>query len=62
MRQALVEGSGEGRLNAYVNYAFGDETLPEMYGHESWRLEKLSRLKKQYDPLGRFNFYAPIDL
>ncbi|KAK4113175.1 FAD-binding domain-containing protein [Canariomyces notabilis] len=60
VRRVLVEGSGEGRLNAYVNYASGDESLPELYGHEPWRLEKLRRLKAKYDPQGRFNFYAPI--
>ena len=43
-----------------VNYANGDETLEEMYGHEGWRLEKLRRLKKEWDPENRFGFYAPI--
>jgi hypothetical protein len=60
VRRVLVEGSEEGRLNAYVNYASGDESMPELYGHEPWRLEKLRRLKAKYDPQGRFNFYAPI--
>lgn len=60
MRQAMVEGSGSKQLRAYVNYAFGDESLPEMYGYEPWRMQKLRELKRKYDPKGRFNFYAPI--
>jgi len=58
-RDILVKASG-GRLHAYINYALGDETLEEMYGFEPWRLQKLRRLKKEYDPTGKFNFYAPI--
>ncbi|KAH8711929.1 hypothetical protein GQ44DRAFT_714144 [Phaeosphaeriaceae sp. PMI808] len=59
IRSALVEGNG-GLLVAYVNYARGDETLEEVYGHEAWRLEKLRKLKKAFDPFGRFNFAMPI--
>jgi hypothetical protein len=59
IRTVLVEGSQMG-LVAYVNYARGDESLEEIYGYESWRLEKLRRLKKELDPFGRFNFFAPI--
>lgn len=55
----LLDASGE-KLRAYVNYARGDESMENMYGHEPWRLEKLRRLKKEFDPHGRFNFYAPI--
>ncbi|KAF1960484.1 FAD-binding domain-containing protein [Byssothecium circinans] len=59
IRYTLLNGTGL-PLNAYVNYAYGDESLQEIYGHEPWRLEKLRKLKKEYDPHGRFNFYAPI--
>lgn len=59
MRKALVEGTGK-PLVAYVNYAHGDESMEEIYGYEPWRLEKLRKLKAEYDPLGKFNFYAPI--
>ncbi|KAF1941720.1 FAD-binding domain-containing protein [Clathrospora elynae] len=59
IQSALLEGNG-GNLEAYVNYARGDESMEELYGYEPWRLEKLRRLKKKYDPHGRFNFYAPI--
>jgi hypothetical protein len=61
MRQAMVRGSGEGQpLRGYVNYAFGDESTRELYGHEAWRGKKLKALKKRWDPRGRFGFYAPI--
>jgi hypothetical protein len=60
MRDAVVHGSG-GKLNAYVNYANGDEGQEAMYGYESWRLEKLRHLKGEYDPLNRFGWYAPIE-
>lgn len=60
IREVLVEGSGSDQLFAYVNYADGDETLEEVYGHEPWRLQKLRSLKKKYDPAGVFNFYVPI--
>lgn len=59
IRTALLEGT-DSKLQAYVNYARGDESVEEIYGYEVWRLEKLRRLKKEYDPHGRFNFYAPI--
>lgn len=60
MRKALLEGSGSSRLDAYVNYVSEGESVEEIYGHESWRIEKLRRLKKKYDPKNRFRFYAPI--
>jgi hypothetical protein len=59
IRDALVEGTGK-KQEAYVNYARGDESPEKLYGYEPWRLEKLRRLKKEYDPHGRFNFYAPF--
>jgi len=59
IRDVLFRGSGLQRLVSYVNFAFGDETMEQIYG-EGWRLEKLRRLKTEYDPHGRFNFYNPI--
>lgn len=59
IRDAILEGS-QSELVAYVNYARGDESVEAVYGYEPWRLEKLRRLKKEYDPFGRFNYYAPI--
>ncbi|KAF2009519.1 FAD-binding domain-containing protein [Aaosphaeria arxii CBS 175.79] len=59
LREAIWQGSGY-PYYAYVNYVHGDETLESIYGYEPWRLQKLRKLKKQYDPFGRFNFYSPI--
>lgn len=59
-RAALVEGSGDKKLYAYVNYARGDEGLEAIYGYDHWRLEKLRRLKQAWDPKGRMDFYNPI--
>lgn len=54
---AKPESSG---LYAYVNCAFGDEGLAAWYGREDWRLVKLRRLKKLWDPQGRLGRYCPI--
>lgn len=59
-RQLFVKGAQPMRLNAYSNYANGDETLEQIYGYEPWRLEKLRRLKREWDPYGRFRFFNPI--
>ncbi|KAL8759717.1 MAG: hypothetical protein Q9199_000589 [Rusavskia elegans] len=54
-------GDAPGRpLNTYVNYAYGDETLEQVYGYEEWRIQKLRKLKKQWDPYGKFNWFHPI--
>jgi hypothetical protein len=60
LRQMLADGSAEQNLSTYVNYAYGDESLEELYGFDAWRLEKLRKLKGLYDPENRFRFYAPI--
>ncbi len=59
-RALLNDGEPQRPLNAYVNYAYGDETLEQLYGYEPWRLQKLRALKKQYDPKNRYQFYNPI--
>ena len=60
-RQIWHAGDTPGRpLTAYINYANGDETVEAVYGYESWRLERLRALKKQYDPYNNFRFYNPI--
>ncbi|KAJ5087784.1 FAD binding domain-containing protein, partial [Penicillium angulare] len=57
----FIETSGYGRLQQYVNYGHGSKDPPEaLYGYEPWRLEKLRRLKKEYDPEGFFNGYQPV--
>lgn len=59
-RDEFFAGTGEAELHAYVNYAFGDETLEMMYGYEQWRLDRLMDLKARYDPDEKFSWYAPI--
>jgi hypothetical protein len=60
-RQYLLDGSDDpAGLRAYVNYAHGDEPLGAVYGWEAWRLERLSALKKKYDPQNRMRYYVPI--
>ncbi|KAK4507273.1 hypothetical protein PRZ48_001008 [Zasmidium cellare] len=61
IQEALVRGSEDGRLHSYVNYAAGNEGMEALWGYEPWRLEKLRKLKKLYDPHGKFNFYLPIN-
>lgn len=58
LRGHLVDDGGE--LHAYVNYAHGDEGTEAIYGHQGWRLERLRRLKSEFDPENRFGFYSPI--
>ncbi|KAK4954383.1 hypothetical protein LTR10_007814 [Elasticomyces elasticus] len=60
LRDILVNASGR-PLNAYVNYASGSESQEELYGHEAWRLEKLRRLKREYDPENKFGYYVGIE-
>jgi FAD/FMN-containing dehydrogenase len=59
IQKALLKGTGWTKRHIYVNYANGNESVAEIYG-EPWRVQKLKRLKKQYDPNGRFNFYNPL--
>ncbi|KAK0746969.1 hypothetical protein B0T18DRAFT_489395 [Schizothecium vesticola] len=62
IKRVMTESGGPGEPpRGYVNYGFGNEESEELYGHEKWRLEKLRRLKRKYDPEGKFSFYAPID-
>ncbi|KAI4163514.1 MAG: hypothetical protein LQ342_002786 [Letrouitia transgressa] len=41
----------------YVNFAHGDEKLSQVYGSNVGRLQKI---KKIYDPLGRFDQWFPL--
>lgn len=52
--------SGQQKPHTYVNYAMGREGNGEVYGREDDRLDKLRRLKSQWDPNNRFGFYNPI--
>ncbi|KAL9592287.1 MAG: hypothetical protein Q9179_006871, partial [Wetmoreana sp. 5 TL-2023] len=53
-RTLLAAGQPQRPLNTYVNYAYGDETLEQLYGYEAWRQQKLKGLKKKYDPENKF--------
>ncbi|KAK1751934.1 hypothetical protein QBC47DRAFT_349747 [Echria macrotheca] len=46
--------------HTYVNYARGTETDEELYGHEKWRIAKLKKLKKVYDPHNKFGYFGGI--
>jgi hypothetical protein len=59
LRKSFIDGAQDnGGHQSYVNYAYGEETLEEMYGTEN--LGKLQRLKALYDPHNRFRYYAPL--
>ncbi|KAL8923490.1 MAG: hypothetical protein Q9172_003097, partial [Xanthocarpia lactea] len=50
-RQLFVEGGSPMRLNAYSNYAMGDETLEEIYGTVviGWQKEKDTEVVPKMD-------------
>ena len=52
--------SGYDRMIIYQNYGHGDEPISALYGYEQWRHERLTGLKRTYDPLGQFNGYHAI--
>lgn len=58
--QFWADGQPGEEQHIYVNYAYGDELLEQMYGSEPWRLERLRAAKATYDPNNRFGFYNPI--
>lgn len=61
LRNYLLQGSDDpAHLRAYVNYANGDESPQEVYGWDEWRLEKLRKLKTQWDPENRMRYYVPF--
>lgn len=61
LRNVLVDGAKEmGGHFSYVNYAYGGESLEEVYGKEN--LKRLRGLKRRYDPENKFGSYAPIGL
>lgn len=57
-RRKLSKTSGFDTPSVYVNFAHGDEGPAVWYGAR--KLEKLSRLKRIWDPHGLFNFYNPV--
>lgn len=60
-QHAFIKTSGYGRLQQYVNYGHGSKDPVEaLYGYEPWRLEKLRKLKAEFDPEGHFSGYQPF--
>lgn len=59
IRAAFLNGTGL-KLSAYVNYATGEESQEALFGYEPWRLRRLRKLKRKYDPFERFSLYGPI--
>ncbi|KAL2867465.1 FAD-binding oxidoreductase [Aspergillus lucknowensis] len=57
LRQHSADGHPGEEQHVYVNYAFGDEPVEQMYGYEPWRLERLRETKTKYDPDNVFRFY-----
>lgn len=63
VQRILQAGTGRPmeELHTYVNYAHGDEGPESWYGFDSWRLEKLRGLKREWDPENKFRYFAPIE-
>ncbi|KAL4962071.1 uncharacterized protein BDV14DRAFT_191878 [Aspergillus stella-maris] len=60
LQQLFVEGQPGLEQHRYVNYAFGDDPLEQMYGYWPWRLGRLRAAKAMYDSNNAFCFYNPI--
>lgn len=60
LRNILFQASGKQAMGSYVNYAYGDETPKNWYGSEQWRQDRLTGLKKKYDPKSKFSFFGPV--
>jgi FAD/FMN-containing dehydrogenase len=58
IRHILQRTSGHREMRTYINYAFGNETFPELYGSEE-RVARLQGLKREYDPQNVFRFFGP---
>ncbi|KAH7025021.1 uncharacterized protein B0I36DRAFT_387406 [Microdochium trichocladiopsis] len=58
--QEAVRPRDAEKPHSYVNYAMGDESVPEVYGEDPARLQRLRALKREFDPMNRFGFYSPI--
>jgi hypothetical protein len=59
--ERLQVASRNGEIaHSYVNYAIGSEELPQVYGRDVDRLEKLQTIKTKFDPYNKFGFYASL--
>ncbi|KAK6206501.1 hypothetical protein LQW54_007683 [Pestalotiopsis sp. IQ-011] len=52
--------SGYDGMVIHQNYAHDDEPLSALYGRDEWRHERLSALKRSYDPHDLFNGYHAV--
>lgn len=61
LRSEFAATSGYPDLSVYVSYAWGDETLEQIYGKE--KLPRLAALKKKWDPdnVFRYNHALPTE-
>ncbi|KAL8652658.1 MAG: hypothetical protein Q9210_002552 [Variospora velana] len=59
-RLSSTEVSGYDRMIIYQNYGHGDEPITALYGYERWRHERLTALKREFDPRGQFNGYHAV--
>ncbi|KAI0403715.1 FAD binding domain-containing protein [Xylaria palmicola] len=57
VRKYLTASAGTSSTSSYINFAHGDESLPQIYGSS---LPKLQELKQKYDPNKRFNQWFPL--
>lgn len=57
----MIESSGYGRLQQYVNYGHGFyDSAESLYGYDGENLARLLELKDKYDPEGLFDAYQPV--
>lgn len=57
----IIESSGYGRLQQYVNYGHGfADSAESLYGYDGHRMARLLELKDKYDPEGWFDAYQPV--
>ncbi|KAI9667687.1 MAG: hypothetical protein M1821_000504 [Bathelium mastoideum] len=56
----FIEVDGSDQLQVYQNYGHGDEPLSALYGYDQWRHERLTNVKNEYDPKGKFDGYHAI--
>lgn len=58
LRNDFVTTSGYPDLQVTVPYAFGDESLEQIYGPD--KLPRLSALKRAWDPDNVFSYLHPL--
>ena len=59
-RNNFTKTSGYDNLTLYINYGHGDEGPEVLYSAR--KLERLTRLKREWDPHQQFSFNNPLPL